>query len=47
MKGPKAIYGLVYKEYLDNMWEVFVGLFEYFLFGEWINRDLRCNNSSN
>ena len=22
------------------------GLFEYFVFGEWVNRDLRCNNSS-
>ena len=21
------------------------GLFEYFVFGEWVNRDLRCNNS--
>ena len=22
------------------------GLFEYFVFGEWVNRDLRCNNLS-
>ena len=35
------------------MWRIFVicgkylwGLFEYFVFGEWVNKDLRCNNSS-
>ena len=32
-----GIYGLVYGEYLSNMW---------FVFGDWVNRDLRCNNSS-
>ena len=36
---------------VENIWVIcgkyLWGLFEYFVFGEWVNRDLRCNNSSN